>query len=166
MCWECDNKAGSATYLNLVRRKIHDFGWYVQGIEGDGVHPPWAYTVGLTEHQRPELVVTGLPLDDAADLLNAEAAYQVLHDDPIAGRQLRLRDGPLAQAVEVAEPSAHLHTATALYGPEVTAVQLVHADPRGHWPWEPGYRSARGVRGGQPVLGVPPTHRKTKPGNR
>jgi hypothetical protein len=27
----------------------------------------------------------------------------------------------------------------------------VHADDRGHWPWDVGYR---GVRGGQPVLGV------------
>ncbi|WP_307830046.1 DUF4262 domain-containing protein [Lentzea nigeriaca] len=51
----------------------------------------------------------------------------------------------------MAEPSAHLKIATALYGSAVSAVQLVHADKRGHWPWEPGYR---GVPGGQPVLGV------------
>jgi len=31
------------------------------------------------------------------------------------------------------------------------ALQVVHADDRGHWPWETGYR---GVRGGQPVLGT------------
>ena len=161
MCWECDNKAGLDTYLNLVRGKIHDHGWYVQGVEGDGVHPPWAYTVGLTEHKRPELVVTGMPLDAAADLLNAEAAYQVMFDDPVAGQQLRLRDGPLVQGVPLTEPSAHLRMATALYGPAVSAVQLVHADPQGHWPWEPAYS---GVPGGQPVLGS--VHRKTKPGIR
>jgi hypothetical protein len=150
MCWQCDNKGGSAAYLELVRGKIHDYGWYVQGVEGDGVHPPWAYTVGLTEHSRPELVLTGMPLDRAADLLNAEAAYQIFFDDPVAGQKFRLRDGPLVEAVPVAEPTAHLNMAKALYGGAVSAVQLVHADKRGHWPWEPGYR---GVRGGQPVLG-------------
>ena len=31
------------------------------------------------------------------------------------------------------------------------ALQVVHADDRGHWPWDLGYR---GVRGGQPVLGI------------
>lgn len=54
-------------YLDLVRGKIHDYGWYVRGIQ----------------------------LRDAADLLNAEAAYQVFHNDPIAGQKFRLRDGPL-----------------------------------------------------------------------
>ncbi|RAS64064.1 uncharacterized protein DUF4262 [Lentzea atacamensis] len=150
MCWKCDNKGSTAAYLELVRGKIHDYGWYVQGVEGDRVHPPWAYTVGLTEHSRPELVLTGMPLDPAADLLGAEAAYQLFFNDPIAGQRFRLRDGPLVEAVPVADPAAHLNTATALYGTTVSAVQLVHADERGHWPWEPGYR---GVRGGQPVLG-------------
>jgi len=26
--------------------------WAVQGVERDGIHPPWAYTVGLTSHRR------------------------------------------------------------------------------------------------------------------
>lgn len=150
MCWECDNQGGSAAYLELVRGKIRDHGWFVQGVEGDRVHPPWAYTVGLTEHARPELVLTGMPLEAAADLLSAEAAYQIFFDDPVAGQRFRLRDGPLVEAVPVADPAAHLNTATALYGSAVSAVQLVHTDKRGHWPWEPGYR---GMRGGQPVLG-------------
>lgn len=38
-----------------------------------------------------------------------------------------------------------------LYGPRIRALQVVHADDRGRWPREAGYR---GVRGGQPVLGV------------
>jgi hypothetical protein len=42
-----------------LRGLITTFGWAVQGVERDGVHPPWAYTVGLTPHLRPELVVTG-----------------------------------------------------------------------------------------------------------
>ena len=42
------------------------FGWVVMGVEGDRIHPPWAYTLGLTSYDRPELVVTGLPAPRAA----------------------------------------------------------------------------------------------------
>ena len=145
MCIECDNPG--IDHLALVRGMIRDYGWFIQGVEDD---PPWAYTVGLTSRGRPELVLTGMRWKRAAGLLNAEAAYRVHFEDPVAGEQFRLRDGPLVEVVAVAEPSAHLHTAVELYGPVLAARQLVHADERGHWPWEVGYR---GVRGGQPVLG-------------
>jgi hypothetical protein len=62
-----------------------------------------------------------------------------------------LRGGPLIEIVEVAEPAAHLLLAAQFYGAGIRALQLVHADDRGHWPWEVGFR---GVRGGQPVLGM------------
>ena len=61
------------------------------------------------------------------------------------------RGGPLIEIVEVAEPAAHLLIAAEFYGTGIRALQVVHADDRGHWPWEVGYR---GVRGGQPVLGM------------
>lgn len=49
-------------------------GWAVQCVERDGTRPPWAYTVGLTQRGRSELVVTGMPLTKAEDLLNAGCA--------------------------------------------------------------------------------------------
>ncbi len=64
--------------------------------------------------------------------------------------QVRLTGGPLIEIVRVAEPTAHLLTATELYGPQLRALQVVHADDAGQWPWDRAYR---GVRGGQPVLG-------------
>jgi len=67
-----------------------------------------------------------------------------------------LREEP-CEIVTVTEPAAHLLCAADLYGPQIRALQLVHADDRGHWPWDRGYR---GVRGGQPVLGV----RTARPG--
>jgi len=36
----------------------------------------------------------------------------------------------------VAKPSAHLNMAVVLYGNDIRALQLVHADGRGHWPWD------------------------------
>ena len=49
------------------------------------------------------------------------------------------------------EPVAHLLIAAELYGAGLRGLQVVYADDRGHWPWQVGYR---GVRGGQPVLGM------------
>jgi hypothetical protein len=71
-------------------------------------------------------------------------------EPPRPGEQVRLTGGPLIEIVRVAEPTAHLLTAVDLYGPQITALQVVHADDAGQWPWE---REYRGVRGGQPVLG-------------
>ncbi|HEX2291622.1 MAG TPA: DUF4262 domain-containing protein, partial [Pseudonocardiaceae bacterium] len=49
----------------------------IQGVECDRDHPPWAYTVGLTEYGVPELVATGLRLPRAAELLNGVAAHSL-----------------------------------------------------------------------------------------
>jgi hypothetical protein len=152
MCWECDHPGSTRLdYLDHLRDLIHQHGWAVQGVGRDRVHPPWAYTVGLTPHGRPEFVVTGLPLDRATRLLNGVAA-RVLHAEvPRPGERIPLNGGPLIEIVQVAEPAVHLVSAVELYGPGIRARQLVHADDRGCWPWDAGFR---GGRGGQPVLGV------------
>jgi hypothetical protein len=151
MCWICDHPGAThEDYLNHLRGLIDDHGWAVQGVERDRIHPPWAYTAGLTAHGRPELVVTGMPLRRAAGLLNDVAAHVIHAEPPQPGEQVPLIGGPLIEIVEVAEPAAHLLRAADLFGPQITALQVVHADVRGHWPWDAGYR---GVRGGQPVLG-------------
>lgn len=160
MCWTCDHPGSTRLdSLDHLRGLITAYGWAIQGVEGDRVHPPWAYTVGLTPLGRPELVVTGLALDRATRLLNGVAAH-VLHScAPAPGEQIPLRGGPLVEIVELPHPDAHLESAIALYGVEIRALQLVRADDRGRWPWERGYR---GGRGGQPVLGpraVPPRPR-------
>jgi hypothetical protein len=152
MCWACDHPdATRMDYLDHARSLIARYGWTVQGVERDRIHPPWAYTVGLTQYGQPELVVTGMPLGRAGELLHAVADHVLHASAPTPGEQVALIDGPLIEIVEVAEPTAHLNTAIELYGPSVRALQVVHADDRGHWPWDPAYR---GVRGGQPVLGI------------
>jgi hypothetical protein len=152
MCWECDHPGSTrADYLDYLSGLIARFGWAVQGVERDRIHPPWAYTVGLTLHGKPELAVTGMPPRRAAELLNEVAGHVMHAEAPKPGEQIAWDGGPLIEIVKVAEPSAHLVTAVELFGAELRALQVVHADDRGHWPWDAGYR---GVRGGQPVLGV------------
>jgi Domain of unknown function (DUF4262) len=152
MCWMCDHpKATRQDYLGYIKSIIARAGWAVQGVERDRVRPPYAYTVGLTPRGQPELVVTGMSLTRATELLN-DVAVHVLHAVvPEPGERVPLIGGPVVEFVEVRVPSAHLLVATELYGPSIRALQVVHADDRGHWPWEAGFR---GVKGGQPVLGV------------
>jgi hypothetical protein len=152
MCWQCDHPGGAYTdYLEHVLEIITRTRWFVQQIQGDRLHPPWVYTVGLTAYGLPELVVTGMRLPEATSLVN-EVTGHVLHAGPLApGEQVPLDGGPLVEFVTVVEPTAHLNVALNLYGPQIRALQIVHADDRGHWPWDRGYR---GIRGGQPVLGI------------
>jgi hypothetical protein len=160
VCWRCDHTGTTERdYTDALRHLIDTAGWAVQGVERDGVHPPWAYTVGLTSHMRPELVITGMGLTRATQVLNGVAAHLLHAEAPAPGTQAALIGGPLVEVVAVAKPWAHLNLAVAFYGERIRALQLVHADDRGHWPWETWYR---GVRGGQPILGIrePPERRR------
>ena len=163
MCWICDHPgATERDYTEHMRRLITAYGWAVQGVERDRIHPPWAYTVGLTSHRRPELVVTGMGLTRATKVLNGVAADLLHADEPEPGTQAALRDGPLIEIVRVAVPWAHLNLAVELYGNRIRGLQLVHADKHGNWPWDSGYQ---GVRGGQPILGCrEPAERRRRVG--
>jgi hypothetical protein len=152
VCWMCDHPgATERDYTDHLRRLIDTRGWAVQGMERDGRRPPWAYTVGLTLHMRPELVVTGMGLVRATEVLNIVAGHLLHAETPEPGTQARLTDGPLVEVVQVTAPWAHLNMAVVMYGRRIRGLQLVHADKHGHWPWDQAYR---GVRGGQPVLGT------------
>ncbi len=149
MCWQCDHPGSTRLdYLNHMRDLIACYGWAVQGVERDRIHPPWAYTLGLTSVRRPELVVTGMPIARAMGLLNDVASHVLHAAAPRPGERIPLDGGPLIEFVEVSEPAARLVTTVELYGTGIRALQIVHADDRGHWPWEVGYR------GVQPVLGL------------
>jgi hypothetical protein len=151
MCWMCDHPAATRQdYLDQIARIIAESGWAVQYVQREGFCAPYAYTVGLTARDKPELVVTGLPAVRAAELLNDVAAHVLHAEPPRPGDQVRLTGGPLFEVVEVEVPDAHLFLASEFYGADFRALQLVHADDRDHWPWDVGYR---GRRGGQSVLG-------------
>lgn len=152
MCWQCEHPGATwQDYLGHLRELLEEHCWIVQGVQRERHRPPYAYTVGLAARRRPELVVTGLPYDRAVDLLDRVAAHVVDADAPRPGEVLPLPGGSVAEIVRVAEPGVHLAVAAAINGPGFSALQLVYADERGHWPWDRGFR---GGRGGQPVLGA------------
>jgi hypothetical protein len=152
MCWVCDHPGSTwQDYLEHLRGLLERHCWIVIGVGRGRYRPPYSYTVGLTDHGKPELVVTGLPQRRATDLLNDVAAHVMHADPPTPGEQVPLIGGPLIEIVQVTEPSAHLRVAAEFCDPRFAALQLVYADDRGHWPWDRGFR---GGRGGQPVLGA------------
>ena len=72
MCWMCDHPGSTIEdYLDELRSTILEHGWAVQFVESD--RTPYAYTIGLHDCGLPELLVTGLPPQRAARLLNRVA---------------------------------------------------------------------------------------------
>jgi hypothetical protein len=151
MCWVCDHpEATKDARLDYVRRLLAEHPWVVIGVDRDGCRPPYSYTAGLSEFGRPELLITGLSKDRAANVLTAVAEQVIESDTPAPGTRLRLPGRRPGEIVRVAEPGVHLEVAAGLFPERLSALQLVYADARGHWPWDAAFRNGRG---GQPVLG-------------
>lgn len=78
MCWQCDNPQGTIDdYLQILREIVRDHGWAVQFVESG--QRPFAYTIGLHDKGLPELLITGLPPQNSARLLNS-IAHQIVED--------------------------------------------------------------------------------------
>lgn len=151
MCWVCDHPESTKTArLAYVQGMLEEHPWVVIGVDRDGYRPPYSYTVGLTEFGHPELVITGLAKDRAANVLIAAAEKVLDHGAPAAGARIKLPGKRPGEVVQVAEPSVHLGVAADLFGERVAALQLVYADVQGRWPWDKHFRDGRA---GQPVLG-------------
>lgn len=150
MCWKCDHPDSTVEeWLAAIRETVDKHGWAVQYVESE--RTPYAYTIGLHERGLPELLVTGLPPERAAWLLDNIATYLADGGRPIPGELIATPDGPPLEVVQVQQPDAHMNLAVAFYGSDLRALQLVWADDRGHQPWCPEF--SRG-QARQPVLGV------------
>jgi Domain of unknown function (DUF4262) len=124
---------------------IDRVGWAVVSILPHDPDDPtvFAYTVGLTAHHYPELIIAGLPPHIAHSLLNDMAgrvydqARRFHHGeritDLIACYDAVIVDG---DATDVLLPGA----ANARYGPDqVRLQQIVWPDPQSRYPWDDGY---------------------------
>jgi hypothetical protein len=152
MCLRCDNPAWTEEdYLDHMAGLMNRYGWAVVGVEPEGTTPPLAYTAGLTIMAKPELVVTGLPLELTTPFLNSVAHDLAYHDVTWAPGDVVELDRTLkVEIVEMPHPDAHLNVAIALCGPDVRAWQVVVPDDRGRYPWSADYNAGTWI---QPVLG-------------
>jgi hypothetical protein len=140
-------------------RIVANAGWMVQGVFGDPQATPrlpsWAYTIGLlTGFGRPEMIAVGLPTDVAAALLNefgerisqggAQFGDGQVVDDvanfPVVFRRVHPSRFAFWLGRGVQYTLEHGHSSYA-------ALQMVWADPAGHFPWEPAAGAPGGCRG-------------------
>ena len=103
------------------------------------------YTIGLTGHAHPELILFGLPPDLSRPVL-LELAGEVLAGTrtiSAGGSADDVLDGHRVQFVAVTEPDRHLPVAARFYAGgahPVRALQIVWPDRYHRWPWQPGTR--------------------------
>lgn len=127
--------------------------WAVTGVYGDELGPPVAYTTGLTEFSRPELLITGLDPTLACGILDRAAELAVADEHFLDSPRL---DGvlqpPYRLAALPAVDTADLSVTRLLYGPDVAAVQLIWPDADQRYPWDRGYAHPADA---QPLSGLP-----------
>lgn len=154
-------------YLRRVKQTIARHGWAVQCI---GADPPWAYTVGLTQHGLPELLMKGrsmattwAPQPDLASALTV--ATHVLN-----GLARRSRDDGLDIGVPYAvdapldlmrfrvwpiidtDARAELRVARIIYGTRLRAMRVEQAPGHEHIEYALASlsRALRHIRAGRP----------------
>jgi hypothetical protein len=139
--------------LDEVRARMNKHGYAIISV-ADVLHP-FSYTVGLTNLQHPELIITGLPADDAQVILSNAAQLVLDGRYLIAGDRL---DGIIAgYPVVIAGPAATAGTeykmriALRVFAQVAWALQVVYPDADGRFPWDAGYSMTI-----QPLLAPPP----------
>lgn len=152
MCDLCDDSTRAPDdVLDRISADIARRRFGIVSVQRSARAAEFSYTVGLTEHGLPELIVTAARPTDAAHLLGLWGDYLLDESAVLPGETLEC--GPwLLEAVAVEHPEEHLLVAHRFYGGRLRALQLAWADERGLWPWQPGHRARRS---GQPVLGTP-----------
>lgn len=132
------------SFLDRCRALMAEHGHVVQSVFGSDVLPPWAYTVGLSNAGRAELVVIGLPAETATYALNGVARRLAAEKIPdqadihqVVNMPLRLR----TLSLDAAWP--HMSVArTLLTTPPREIRQVLWPDPTGRFPGDPSYRYA------------------------
>lgn len=121
MCWQCDNPASTTADLRShLLRVIDDHGWLVQFVEPHDPLGSLAYTVGLTAHGCPELVVEDLSASASAGLLNEMA--RACMSEPLQPDEIfHARDGR-GYLLAVMPWPEELYVATMFYGSSVRAL--------------------------------------------
>lgn len=127
-------------------------GWAVRNVSDSDPAKCLSYTVGLTAHGHPEVVMTGLPPEVGTAFLNIIGEIVVREGGRFTSGEAttQLADGPAMPVIEVSDRS-DLTAVDAIYG-DVPVLQVVWTDSHGHVPWEPGYANPPGS---QRLLGSP-----------
>lgn len=149
------NRTWQQNYLQQVAQVIDTHGVAIQGVLPDDHHTDlFAYTVGLTAHGHPELLIFGLPSHIAQEVLNSLAL-------PVVRDGHRVEPGVRRDVFACGVPATIIDTNPALaadyvtvprslYGVEqVPVLQVCYPDSNGRWQWQDGSHLRR-----VPLLGA------------
>ena len=130
--------------LDDQRAKIDAYGWAVRNVSDSDPAKCLSYTVGLTAHGHPEVVMTGLPSEVGTAFLNIVGEIVVREGGRFAAGETttELAEGPAMPVLPVLDKT-DLTAVDAICG-DVQALQIVWTDSAGRLPWEPGYANPPG----------------------
>lgn len=145
---------GNAERRALVDRDIAEFGCHIAALTDDDGEPMCAFTIGLSQsYGHPEVVVFGLDLDTAEDLLDqVQEQIEAGVRFEAGGRYDQLLRNYVCTFRPVAGRHLPMFGAAAAFldRGDVPLLQLFWPDKQGRFPWQPGVRD--GHRAAQPVL--------------
>lgn len=154
MCEFDPRCSGPDDLVSTAYEQIAAGRWSVTGVFGDASGAPVAYTTGLTEHRRPELLITGLDPDLACRILNRAAELALADRTFLESKFLGgVVQPPHLLAGLPAVDTSEMHVTRLLYGPDFPALQLIWPDEQSRFPWESGYSFPVDA---QPLSGIPP----------
>jgi Domain of unknown function (DUF4262) len=121
---------------------VVEHGWMVQGVMAD---PPFLYTVGLAMNVGYEILIAGLPLEHAADIVN-DVAHHVMGavNPPVDGALLHgiIEDLPLRWRHRDSSVCAVGVARLLVLGDDFDVWQLEWPDDDGHFPGDPAMNPA------------------------
>ena len=127
--------------------------------EQDGnTEASFCVTVGMFQHQLPELVMCGVPVPLVKNIVEELSQGHDFDREFLAGGRHKSIHGLIVMAMPIEQPESHdvltiCHDVYTLRGlPQIRAVQLVFADEGGAFPWSRNYCEQE--RKFQPVLGT------------
>lgn len=131
--------------LDKQRSIIKEIGWTVMAVFGTPNQPGFAYTVGLSDHSQPELMVIGLPPQTAHYVLNKMAKMATGNSLPnprglvheVTNTPLSLRqdddEATMGELCRFAQQWSEEQR-----GRPCRIMQVIYPDEAGKFPWEAG----------------------------
>lgn len=145
-------------YIQSVLTEKRVFIGQLESSQAGNTEASFCVTVGMFQHQLPELVFSGVPVHLVSKVVEELCEGHDFDRDFLAGKRTKLIHDFNVIAVPINDPESHdvLSVCRDIYTfidrPTIEAVQLVFANESGAFPWSRGYADQE--RQYQPVLGT------------
>lgn len=128
-------------HADKARKDIEKNGCHIIHDDGDDIHPPMTYSIGVTNSiQCPDVVITGMDKDTAHFLIN-EYIYRIKDGEVFEADKFYdefLEDAQVTfKTIDKKFYGIHFPQGQWLYdGDDFTMLHLIWPDENGAWPWE------------------------------